>query len=618
MSARLHDIMTVVRRFWGFDQLRPLQEEAINAGLDHRDSLIVMPTGGGKSLCYQTPPILAERMDVVVSPLISLMKDQVDGLRAIGYPAAAFHSNLSAKERSNAERDLAAGALRLIFVAPERLLAPFFLNLIRGVNVRAFAIDEAHCISQWGHDFRQEYRRLAALKDYFPRASIHAYTATATPRVREDIVRQLRLTDPTVLVGIFDRPNLVYRILPRVDLRGQMLDVIARHRNEAVIVYCISRKDTESIADFLKSRRISAEAYHAGMSAVERQRVQEAFAEERLDVVVATVAFGMGIDRSNVRCVLHAAMPKTIESYQQETGRAGRDGLEAECVMLYSAADTMKWERLIAMSAENAQEPAEVIAANLELLARMQRLATSTQCRHAALSEYFGQRLETDKCGACDICLEEIEGLNEGTILAQKILSCVARVEQRFGVGYIVDVLNGANTEVIRRNGHDRLTTHGLLRDIPKKTLTNLVYQLIDQELVGRTSGEYPTLYLNENAREILRGRREVRLIQPRQKLAKVAHAEADWEGVDRGLFEHLRTLRTSLATERGVPAYIIFGDSVLRDLARHRPTTIDAFARIRGIGERKLADLGAMFTEAIRDYDGDEHITPDIDVKRQ
>src|SRR5262245_33449358 len=350
-------ILEAVKRFWGYDTLRPLQDQAIRAGIDHRDSLVVLPTGGGKSLCYQVPPAVANRTDIVVSPLISLMKDQVDGLVANGYPAAALHSGLTDSERREIERGIAQNKYHLIFAAPERLLSPYFLQTIRKIDVKAFAIDEAHCISQWGHDFRPEYRQLARLKNEFPGASVHAYTATATPRVRQDIVDQLRLSEPNVLVGTFDRPNLIYRIVPKVNLEAQLIDVVRRHSGEAVIVYCISRKDTEHMAELLKLNGFKASHYHAGMEKDQRAKVQDAFAEEQLDVVVATVAFGMGIDRSNVRCVIHAAMPKTVEHYQQETGRAGRDGLEAECIMFYSAADILKWERLIQFSAEKIEDP---------------------------------------------------------------------------------------------------------------------------------------------------------------------------------------------------------------------------------------------------------------------
>ena len=335
-----------------------MQGEAIAAALAGRDSLVVLPTGGGKSLCYQAPPLVSGGTDVVISPLISLMKDQVDSLAGVGYPAAALHGNLTDDERGGIERGLAEGKYRLLMVAPERLVQAGFLQRLAQLDIRRFVIDEAHCISHWGHDFRPEYRQLAVLRERFPRASLHAFTATATARVRDDIREQLRLREPVVLVGRFDRPNLVYRVVPQVDRYEQTLEVLRRHAGEAAIVYCLSRKDTEAMAGFLQQAGLRAAHYHAGMEAAERRQTQEAFAQEQLDVVVATVAFGMGIDRSNVRCVLHACLPKSIEHYQQETGRAGRDGLEAECVLLYTAADVLRWESLFRKSAEKAEEPA--------------------------------------------------------------------------------------------------------------------------------------------------------------------------------------------------------------------------------------------------------------------
>ncbi len=346
------DVIEVVRRYWGFEMLRPLQAEAVRAGLDRRDSLVVLPTGGGKSLCYQVPPLLAGRTDIVVSPLISLMKDQVDGLRANGYPAAAVHSGLDRQERAEAERFIASGDCRLAFVSPERLVTSWFLQTVERLGIRSFAVDEAHCISHWGHDFRPEYRQLAVLKERIPGASVHAYTATATPRVRDDIVAQLGLEDAQVLVGRFDRPNLTYRLVPRLDLRAQVEEILARHTNQAAIIYCISRKDTEKLAEHLIKRGHRAACYHAGLEPAVRRRTQEAFTNEQMDVVAATVAFGMGIDRSDVRCVIHAAMPKSIEHYQQETGRAGRDGLEAECVLLNSPADAVRWRQLLERNAQ--------------------------------------------------------------------------------------------------------------------------------------------------------------------------------------------------------------------------------------------------------------------------
>src|SRR5499427_10578862 len=541
MSSSKSDILATVRRYWGFSELRPLQEQAIRASLERRDSLVVMPTGGGKSLCYQVPAELAQRTDVVVSPLISLMKDQVDGLRESGYPAGALYGGMPLDTLRETEVQLEAGRYRLVFVAPERLLTPRFLQLIERLQVRAFAIDEAHCISHWGHDFRPEYRQLAELKARFPQSSVHAYTATATERVRADILAQLRLKNPTVLIGTFDRPNLVYRIIPRVDTQMQVLQVLRRHPGEAAIVYCISRKDTEAMAKWLQASRLRAAFYHAGMEANERRRTQDAFASEEIDVVAATVAFGMGIDRSDVRCVIHAAMPKSIEHYQQETGRAGRDGLEAECVLLYSAADVLRWESLTEKSAAEANSPREVVTAARDLLEHMRRFCNRIDCRHRTLSQYFGQLLPNRPCGACDVCLNEIEGLEDSTITAQKILSCVARTGQQFGAEHIVDVLVGADTERVRRWRHQQLSTYGLMKDTDHKTLTNMLYQLLDDGLLDRTAGDRHVFKLNENSMAVLRGHRAVQLLQPKTKVRKTRFDEDSWRGVDQGLFEVLR-----------------------------------------------------------------------------
>ncbi len=605
MSSDLRrQIAEVAKRYWGFDALRPLQAEAIQAACERRDSLVVLPTGGGKSLCYQVPPVVLGRTDVVVSPLVSLMKDQVDALLACGYPAAALHSGMSADARREVESGLAAKRYALVFAAPERLVTPGFLRLLDQGNVQAFAIDEAHCISHWGHDFRPEYRELAVLKERFPQAAVHAYTATATARVRADIVQQLRLTNPTVLVGRFDRPNLVYRVIPRVDEQQQVREILGRHKGEAAIVYCISRKDTEALADFLQEHHIKAQPYHAGLAPDLRRRTQDAFAEERIDVVVATVAFGMGIDRSNVRCVIHAASPKSIEHYQQETGRAGRDGLEAECALLYSAADVMRWESLIRRSAEEAEQPEEVIAAAKQLLEQMRGYCSRLECRHRSLSEHFEQAYEKPDCGACDVCLNEVEGVADATETARKILSCVARVQQRFGATHIVDVLLAAKTESVFARGHDKLSTYGLMKGTPRKALTNMVFQLVDQGLLIRTEDDHPTLRLNDASWAVLRGQRPVRLIKPKAEPVVSTGIEKDaWEGVDRGLFEHLRGVRRELAQERSVPAFVIFSDATLRELARIRPTTESQMRRVRGVGERKLAELGQRFLAEIAHY---------------
>jgi ATP-dependent DNA helicase RecQ len=598
------EVLAVLRRFWGFEGLRPLQLEAIQAGLERRDSLVVMPTGGGKSLCYQVPPAVAGRTDIVVSPLIALMKDQVDALRLSGYPAAAIHSGMDPADVRQVERELADGRHHLIFVAPERLLTPRFLELAARLKVSSFAIDEAHCISQWGHDFRPEYRRLAELKTRFPDASIHAYTATATERVRGDIVDQLGLRDPAVLVGSFDRPNLLYRVRPKLDVNAQIAATIRRHKDEASIVYSISRNDTERIAAYLVSEGVRAAAYHAGMEAIERRRTQDRFAAEEIDVVVATVAFGMGIDRSDIRCVIHAAIPKSIESYQQETGRAGRDGLPAECVMFYSAADVIRWRNLMERSAQEAATPAEVLESGKQLLEEVRRFATVVRCRHAALSAYFGETYEATSCGACDFCLAEVEGVADSTVLAQKVLSCVARVEQRFGVEHVVDVLIGASSERVRRWDHAKLSTYGILKDLPRKTLTNLVYQLVDAGLLERTAGDRPALKLNALSWEVMRGSRAVTLLQAKESKSKRTRIEeASWRDVDEGLFESLRKLRREIAAERAVPAYVILHDATLRELASVRPTTVEALRYIRGIGEKRRVDFGARLIECIRTH---------------
>ena len=546
-----------------------------------------------------------ETTDVVVSPLVALMKDQVDALEAIGYPAAAIHSGLSADERRQIRDRLAAGELRLLFTAPERLVNSGLLDLLAQVGVKRFSIDEAHCISQWGHDFRPEYRQLALLRERFPSASIHAFTATATPRVRDDIVSQLQLREPEVLVGIFDRPNLVYRVVPRTDRIAQTLQVLGRHAGEASIVYCISRKETDQLAARLAAEGLLARPYHAGLDAKERHRTQEAFARETIDVVVATVAFGMGIDRSDVRLVLHTSLPKSLEAYQQETGRAGRDGLAAECLLLYSSADVFSWESLVRKSAaESDLDPDEqerLIASQAEHLHAMRRYAQAARCRHAALSEYFGQSYSAPSCGACDVCLGETENLPDATVVAQKILSCVARVQERFGVRHVCEVLRGANTDAVRRFGHERLSTFGLLAALDQRAAENLVHQLLDQELLGRTGGDRPVVTLNDRSWEVLRGGREVVLLEPRTRKAKASQADTDdWRGVDRDLFERLRKWRRQIAEARGKPAWTILDDKALRAIAREKPDSPAALLRCKGIGEKRLADFGSEILDLV------------------
>jgi ATP-dependent DNA helicase RecQ len=602
-------LRSLIQLHWGIKNLRPLQEEAMQAVLDGRDSLVVLPTGGGKSLCYQAPPLVRGETTVVVSPLIALMKDQVDGLRASGVAAVQIDSMQSPADRQQAEYDLRHGAVRLLFVSPERLTLPGFQRLLRQAGVHTFAIDEAHCISHWGHDFRQEYRQLNRLKEGFPEAAVHAYTATATERVRRDIVEQLNLRDPAVLVGDFDRPNLTYRVVQRQrELIRQVLDVIDRHRNEAGIVYCIRRRDVDDLADELARNSVRARPYHAGMDAEARHATQEAFAAEECDVIVATVAFGMGIDRSNIRFVLHTAMPKSVEHYQQEAGRAGRDGLEAECVLLSSTADFLTWKRIIEKSAAEADPPVDesFVPQALKHVEDMLRYSRTTTCRHKTLVEYFGQPFEKQNCNACDLCLEGVQFDPDSQVIAQKILSTVARLKESFGVNQVIDVVRGQKNVKVLKHGHEKLSTFGLLSSESEAQLRGWIDQLIDQKLLWIEAREnYSLVRLTKDAWDAMRGGRSVRLVRT-ARLDKVKRSKVDaasWKGVDTGLFEALRALRRTLAEGRSVPSYVVFSDATLREMARLRPATPAALRQVYGVGEAKLASFGEAFLGCIRGY---------------
>ncbi|MFO0850177.1 MAG: DNA helicase RecQ [Gemmataceae bacterium] len=611
MDAVPPGLLDVIARHWGFRDLRPLQARAMQAALAGRDSLVVMPTGGGKSLCYQAPAVFHGGTTVVVSPLIALMKDQVDRLRQVGVGAVRFDSSLTAAERSETEQLMASGEVRLVFVSPERLALPGFARWLMNQGVHSVAVDEAHCISQWGHDFRPEYRQLGRLRELFPGVNVHAFTATATPQVREDIIRQLGLSEPDVLVGTFDRPNLSYRVLPRLDTVKQVTAVIDRHPGGAGIVYCLRRKDVESVAAALARHGYKAAGYHAGMSADDRRTTQDAFASGDIDVVAATVAFGMGIDRADVRYVVHVAMPKSLEHYQQETGRAGRDGKPSECVLLYSGADQITLKQMLEKSAAEADGDggATFLPAALAHLADMDRYCRGAVCRHKALSRYFGQEYAIENCGACDLCLGDVKEVPDGLTVAQKILSCVARVNQGFGVGHVAAVLRGEDTAAVRQRGHDKLTTFGLLKGVPAAAVRDWVYQLIGQEVLTQSDGEYPVLRLNKASWAVMKGEQSVRLVQlaeegkkerGRSRSGDALAAPPTVSPADAGLFEQLRELRREIARQEGVPPFLVFSDVVLRSLAQVRPQSLDAMRQISGIGDVKLANYGAKFLAPI------------------
>jgi ATP-dependent DNA helicase RecQ len=605
-----------------------MQSAAIDSVLARTDALVVMPTGGGKSLCFQLPALITQRLTVVVSPLIALMKDQVDGLQLLGYEGAAcLHSNQSIDDSNAVIRAINSGTLRLLYVSPEKLFTSSLLAKLAACDDTqgpfSFAIDEAHCISQWGHDFRPEYRRLRELRSIYPTAAFHAFTATATPRVRADIVQQLGLKKHAELVGSFDRPNLTYRIIPKVDIGLQCAQVIRRHTEGASIVYATSRRATEDIAAQLSAAGLDATAYHAGLDPKQRRRVQEEFSQEQRNIIVATVAFGMGIDRSNVRCVIHADMPKSIEHYQQETGRAGRDGLPSECIMLYSSGDATKLKQLLSRPSDDGQEVSpESLRRQFEFIDEVQRFATGPSCRHRYLCEYFGQTYESPPvhadedanvttpqspgCGACDVCLGELDTLPDSKTIARKILACVARLAQHspntnFGAQHIVDVLRASKRKQIVERGHDTLTTYGILAQVTSLQLISCINQLIDAGCLLRSIGQYPVISLTSRGIDIMRGTlaEEITFRVPRDP----SGTPTDVTPYDEVCFTLLRKLRSTLAKDRNIAAYLIFSDQVLQDFSRYFPTTQEHMALIRGVGQRKLNDLGDLFCSHIAEY---------------
>lgn len=593
----IENLRKALLEYWGYKEFLPLQKQAMECITMGRDSIVVLPTGGGKSLCFQAPAVTMPGLAVVVSPLISLMKDQVDALTECGVPAGRIDSSLSFDEQKTVFAGIHNKRLKLLYLAPERLVSDDFLAVLRNVELSFVAVDEAHCVSMWGHDFRPEYRQLEILKKTFPGVTIGAYTATATEQVRRDIAEQLNLQDPEMIIGSFDRPNLVYKVQQHTDKIRQVCEVLDRHKDESGIIYCIRRKDVEAVCAELNSKGYNTAPYHAGMMAESRRNNQDDFIKEKVNVIVATIAFGMGIDKSNVRYVIHTGMPKSLEHYQQESGRAGRDGLEAECCLFYSAGDYGIWKNLMS----DMEPEAHKIA--LVKLNEMYSYSTGGVCRHKAILRYFGQDLDKANCAACDICLGELDYMEDSLVTAQKILSCVVRLGERFGGSYTASVLVGSRDKRITENGHDTLTTYGLLSEHSRHTVHDWIEQLVGQDYVEKT-GEYNILKVTQSGWLVLRSKQQPRLLKPAQRSPKMSKIARDsWEGVDKGLFEALRRLRSTIATRKRVPAYIVFDDRALREMARRRPSTIDRFLEIKGVGEKKSRQYGRDVLAVIKDY---------------
>jgi len=595
-STSPHDTLSEV---FGYAEFRSHQLEIIEHVIAGGSAFVLMPTGGGKSLCYQVPALHREGTAVVVSPLISLMKDQVDALRGNGVSAAYLNSSLDAEQAAAVIADLRAGRLELLYVAPERLMMPSMLSELHRTEVSLFAIDEAHCVSQWGHDFRPEYVQLGGLHEAFPDVPVLALTATADEQTLADVRARLHLADAPLFVAGFDRPNIRYTVAEKRDAPKQLERFLAEHPHDSGIVYCLSRKRVEEVARRLRGAGVSAAAYHAGLPAPERSRVQEGFLRDEVRVVVATVAFGMGIDKPDVRFVVHYDMPKNIEGYYQETGRAGRDVLPAEALCLFGLQDVVTARMLI----ENGDN-AEQIRIELHKLSAMIGFAEATSCRRRVLLGYFGERLEDD-CGNCDVCLDPPE-LYDGTVDAQKVLSAVYRTGQRFGAGHVVDVLRGTATEKVAQWDHDQLSVFGIGAEHSRDEWMAVIRQVIHLGYLRQDIAAYSALKLTETAGTVLRGETEVRLARHRpptkSRAEKRPKRSIALEGaeIDEELFERLRELRRTIAAEQSVPAYVVFADRSLADIAARRPTTPEELLECHGVGAAKLERYGAAFLEAV------------------
>ena len=599
-NAEQLPLLSLLKEHFGFTSFRPLQEEIMRDVLAGKDVVALLPTGGGKSLCYQLPALARSGLTLVVSPLIALMKDQVDALHANGIAATFLNSSLNVQEIQARLRAVHRGHYQLLYMAPERLMLPESLNDMQKWQVNLLAIDEAHCISEWGHDFRPEYRRLVELRERFPQLPIMALTATATARVRDDISTLLKLNNPVSYVASFNRPNLTYRVLAKASPVNQILALLRAQPHDSGIVYCQSRKTTELLAQRLQAHSINALPYHAGLSQDERSHHQELFLRDEVQVVCATIAFGMGINKSNVRFVIHHDLPKNLESYYQETGRAGRDGLPSECILLFSAGDTIKQQRFI--NDKPSMKEQDIARAQLQQIVQYAECPT---CRRVELLRYFGETYTSENCGACDNCLSPRDAF-DGTEIAETLLSCIETIYAhsgfRVGLNHVIAVLTGANTEKIRRWHHNQLPMYGQGKAYSRPAWASMARELIRLGYLRQDTENFSVLEITEQGWDFIKERHTIMLTKPmptpERQMAQVVDVAYDEQ-----LFNRLRLLRKTLADERDVPAYVIFSDVALRQMARDYPGNKLEFIRISGVGNRKLEEFGAAFIAAITEY---------------
>lgn len=590
------DIYASLQKYFGYSTFRPLQEDIITRILGKNDTFVLMPTGGGKSLCYQLPSLLLEGTTVVVSPLISLMKDQVDTLRQNGIRAEYLNSSQEKSEQQNVLNKLQNSELSLIYVAPERLVQDSFLEVLKKIPINFFTIDEAHCISQWGHDFRPEYRKLNIIRKLFPDVGITALTATATLPVREDIIEGLRLQNAQVYQASFNRPNLSYSVIPKQNPYDQLTEYISKHEGESGIIYCQSRATVETVSGYLQQQGVKALPYHAGLTDEQRSQNQEQFIREDIDIIVATIAFGMGIDKPNVRFVIHYNLPKTLEHYYQETGRAGRDGLPSECVLLFNFADRFVQERFI-REKENSQE--RLIA--IQQLNKVTDFAQSTICRRAQLLQYFGEETTVSNCASCDNCTIVRETF-DATVVSQKILSCVYHLRGKFGIAQVVNILTGSKSQKIFDYNHHKLSTYGIIKDYDKNQIKSLIYSLIHEGYIFQTQDMYGLVGLTKKSISVLKDQEKIMLVKP-AKMSVSKNKKVDERIVNSDLFNTLRALRKRLADEANLPPYVIFPDTSLKEMAANIPQNKTEFRNIKGVGDMKLKAYGDIFLKEIKDY---------------